>query len=142
MKKLKKTSSDSSGGTGRLWRSGSALGGSGGALGWESSASIYRKTHDQPHSSRYAIYFCCFLKNGLQGMLTKALGRFLGTSGAFFFDYHRFARGQQEKHLGRFLGTYIYIFFFCCQCLRITCELITARGTKPSTAKGEEGVMG
>ncbi len=29
----KKTSSDSSGGTGRLWRSGSAPGGSGGALG-------------------------------------------------------------------------------------------------------------
>ena len=31
--KVKKTSSDSSGGTGRLWRSGSALGGSGGAQG-------------------------------------------------------------------------------------------------------------
>ncbi len=39
-KKSKTTSSDSSGGTGRLWRSGSALGGSGGARGrpWESSA--------------------------------------------------------------------------------------------------------
>ena len=33
MNKLKKTSRDSSGGTGRLWRSGPALGGSGGALG-------------------------------------------------------------------------------------------------------------
>ncbi len=31
--KIKKTSRDSSGGTGRLWRAGSALGGPGGALG-------------------------------------------------------------------------------------------------------------
>ncbi len=45
--KVKVTSHDSSGGTGRLWRSGSALGGSGGALGDLGRAlggSIYRKT--------------------------------------------------------------------------------------------------
>ncbi len=50
--KVLKTSSDSSGGTGRLWRSGLALGGSGGALGGPGRAlegSIYRKTPDQPH---------------------------------------------------------------------------------------------
>ena len=38
MKKVEKTSGDSSGGTGRLWRSGPALGGSGGALGGPGTA--------------------------------------------------------------------------------------------------------
>ena len=50
-KSRKKTSQDSSGGTGRLWKSGSALGCSGGALGGPGRAlggSTYRKTPDKP----------------------------------------------------------------------------------------------
>ncbi len=59
MRKLKKTSRDSSGGPGKLWRSGSALGGFGGALGGRGRAlagSKYRKSPDQGVLSKLGKY--------------------------------------------------------------------------------------